>query len=354
MKIKNLCLPILLGIVVAGCTSAVAANYNVELELTPAENGTKAYITDYDSGAKIDSVIVENNKAVFVGNIDNPVMARIIVDGQRASQLILEPGSITCELKGFASGTPLNDKMGDILNSMNALVAEYNALPDLPESEERAKQIIAEYDAMPAAVYKQNLDNPIGYFFFIQTAYDMNLAELQEAMKNYPQWANTDKIKGLETSLMIEAETSEGHHYKDFTIEFDGKIQKLSDYVCKNGNYTLVDFWASWCGPCMKEIATIKKLYEKYNGKGLDVVGVAVWDEPANSLATIQNRQLPWNQIINGQTIPTDLYGISGIPCILLIDPNGIIVSRGKQGENLVADVEKYLENWTPAETPAE
>ena len=350
MRIKELSASLCIGRVIAGCTSAVAANYNVEINLTAAENGTKAYITDYDTGEKLDSTVVENNKAVFAGSIDTPVMARVIVDGQRASQLILEPGTIVCELKGFATGSPLNNRMNEALRSMNSLVEEYNALPETPESEIRAKEIIAEYDAMPEAIMKQNLDNPIGYFFFLQQAFEYDLAQLQDALKTYPQWADMAKVKGLEVSLKTEAETSAGHPYKDFAIEYEGVTKKLSDYVAKNGNYTLVDFWASWCGPCMKELATIKSLYEKYNGKGLDVVGVAVWDEPANSLATIAARNLPWNQIINAQTIPTDLYGISGIPCILLIDPNGMIVSRGKQGENLVADVDKYLETWTPAE----
>ena len=105
------------------------------------------------------------------------------------------------------------------------------------------------------------------------------------------------------------------------------------------GEYVLVDFWASWCGPCIREIAVLKDLYKEYGPQGLKVLGVAVWDEPANTKKAIETHQIPWECIINAQTIPTDLYGISGIPCIILFAPYGTIVSRDKQDDALRADV---------------
>jgi hypothetical protein len=69
-----------------------------------------------------------------------------------------------------------------------------------------------------------------------------------------------------------------------------------------------------------------------------------VWDEPENTLKGIKSHDLPWEQIINAQTIPTELYGISGIPCIMLFDPNGKILSRDKQDDELKADVKAAME----------
>ena len=83
----------------------------------------------------------------------------------------------------------------------------------------------------------------------------------------------------------------------------------------------------------------LKYLYKEYGPQGLKVLGVAVWDEPANTKKAIETHQIPWECIINAQTIPTDLYGISGIPCIILFAPDGTIVSRDKQDDALRADV---------------
>jgi len=88
----------------------------------------------------------------------------------------------------------------------------------------------------------------------------------------------------------------------------------------------------------------LKELYNKYKDKGLDVLGVAVWDKPEDTEAAIRNHNLPWESILDAQTIPTDLYGISGIPCIMLIGPDGTILSRDKQDDELRADVARYLE----------
>lgn len=73
------------------------------------------------------------------------------------------------------------------------------------------------------------------------------------------------------------------------------------------------------------------------------MLGVAVWDEPQNTLKAIEQHQLPWEQIINAKTVPTDIYGISGIPCIILFDPEGNIISRDKQDEDLVKDVDAAM-----------
>ena len=122
----------------------------------------------------------------------------------------------------------------------------------------------------------------------------------------------------------------------------------------KPGRYTIVDFWASWCGPCVRQLKVIKELYAKYKDKGLDVVGVAVWDKPEDTEKAIKSHELPWPCIINAQTIPTDLYGIQGIPCILLINPDGIIVSRDKQGADLVKDVDDAMATYKAPEASAD
>lgn len=323
------------------CAHAATAsdNYTVTLPLSEDEDGLTAYIIDFDTSAKLDSTVVENGKAVFKGSVTTPVFARVILDGNRAGQFVLEEGDITFNpANRMAAGSPSNDALVNLMAEQQKLVAEYRQLGDTPEDEAKKKDIQQANTKLFADALKANAGNPLGYYLFLQECYGYDLPTFDAKLKEYPQFAGSKRVQTLRQGLINKEETSVGHKFKDFEITYDGKTSRLSDYVGR-GKYTLVDFWASWCGPCIRETKVLKEIYEEYGPKGLDVLGVAVWDEPANTLKAIEQHQLPWPQIINAQTIPTDLYGIAGIPCIILFDPEGNIVSRDKQDDDLRADV---------------
>ena len=150
--------------------------------------------------------------------------------------------------------------------------------------------------------------------------------------------AKVQSIASLSRSVAARKKTAEGQKFTDFKI----KDQSLSDYVGK-GKYILVDFWASWCGPCKAELPNIKNVYQKFAGPEFDILSVAVWDKKEDTIQSAKEQGIVWNQIIDAQRIPTNIYGIDGIPHIILFGPDGTIVKRDLRGDDIEAEVAKHV-----------
>ena len=153
-----------------------------------------------------------------------------------------------------------------------------------------------------------------------------------------------ENIARMKVSMAARAKTDTGYRFTDFAVEYDGKTTRLSDYVGR-GQYVLVDFWASWCGPCRAEIPNLIAAYNKYKDNGLVVLGVASWDKPEATLKAIAEDRIPYPQIINSQKIATDIYGISGIPEIILFGPDGTILARGLREKAIGAKLAQIYGN---------
>lgn len=318
-----------------GSAISHAGEYKVTATLNEEANGSWAIITNYDNGDKIDSVLVENKVAVFNGNIDTPIGVRMIVGDNRFSQFFLEEGTISIDSEGVAVGSHLNDIWGEYQKEEARLAEEFHAATD----DEAKEEIYARYRALTDSVRQANDNNAVGFFLFVQDAYDLTSAEINAYIAEHPAFASSQRLAKILSSITAKERTSEGCQYIDFEVE--GK--RLSDYVGK-GKYVLVDFFASWCGPCMRQVRVLKDVYNSFKDKGtLTILGVAVWDEPAATKRAIAREEIPWECILNAQSLPTDLYGILGIPCIILISPDGTILSRDKQDIELVGDIYKYV-----------
>lgn len=345
MKQKIILATALLSMTIAACTASSQPGYTVNIPLSEDENGLMAYLISYDdSNVKLDSTIVENSHATFNGNTSTPEFVRVIINGERYGMFILEPGTIDVDVRSrTATGSILNDRYTKFLQDGAAIANEFRQLPQDSSSIGQQKELMKKYNDLTDTTYEANKENPIGYSIFLQKAYEYDAAQLDSALATAPaNIKGSKRVAALVNAAQRKLMTSPGKMFTDFTIEYDGKVSKLSDYVGK-GNYVLVDFWASWCGPCIRETAYLKKIHEKWDGKGLEILGVAVWDEPQNTLDAINNHELPWKHIINAQSIPTDLYGISGIPCIILFAPDGTIVDREARGEDLIRLVDEKL-----------
>ena len=198
-----------------------------------------------------------------------------------------------------------------------------------------------EYAQKMLGYIKQNRKNRISVMA-LKEAVNMDLlesAEIRSIVATLHDTLRTNPdVEKIISRLDVLEKTAVGCKFTDF--EVDGV--KFSDFVGK-GKYVLVDFWASWCGPCKGEIPNIKAVYDKYHGDDFDVLSVAVWDKPEDTVASAEEHGIVWNQIINAQRIPTDLYGINGIPCIMLIGPDGTILDRTMRGEKIMQVVSENL-----------
>ena len=153
----------------------------------------------------------------------------------------------------------------------------------------------------------------------------------------------TEIVSYLTENLQTKQATAVGKKFVDFTVDHVAGVDKagnpiyekksLSDFVGK-GKVMLVDFWSPWCPPCKAEIPNIKAVWEKYHGADFDVLSVAVWEESRkmdwhNTIDTAAFYGMKWNQLNNGHQEPASLYGIEGIPHMILFDKDGTILKRG-------------------------
>ena len=230
---------------------------------------------------------------------------------------------------------------------LDAIMEEYNAAEDKESAEETAIQKIVD---LSFDVIKKNPSDSVALYALKNSYYYAEPDQLMEAIDCLSDELKEDEfVKSVAESLAAKVATKEGNMFVDFTIEHISGLDadgnpisqevKLSDYVGK-GKYMLVDFWSPWCGPCKAEVPNLKNVYDKYHGDNFDMLSVSVWEESRkmnwqNSLDTAAVLGMNWNVITNGHQEPADLYGIDGIPHIILFGPDGTIIKRDLRGQAL-------------------
>lgn len=290
-----------------------------------------AYLVNRETGDKVDSTLVTTPTLQFKGTVDQPFYARILVGDKRGPSFIVEPGKISIDKDGNCKSTKLNVAFETFKQDYTTVAQSLDTI----KADSVRIEVINRFNARVDSTMKAHINDPVGRIIFLDKASETrSLGQLDSLLAIYPQFSSLKTVQDIAKGHRAAAATAPGKKFTDFTVNYEGKAQRLSDYAGK-GKWLLVDFWASWCGPCRRAMPMLKELYTQYNDKGLDILGVAVWDNPEDSKRAAAQMKLPWPQILDAQKIPTDLYGIYGIPHLMLISPDGTIVARGIEGNEL-------------------
>lgn len=329
--------------------AAHAQSYTIRGTAPESENGKTVYMTEYDRNQKVDSAVVKEGRFTFTRS--DKGIRRLDLGRKLYTNLIAEPGTITVDISNpkLVGGTPLNDSLAaqndrreKHFEAQEKLWADSTLTR--AEKMERGMARGEKYRARMIASYKANKDNFFGVFALWDIAYELPaeryLALFNEGGEVVRGFGPLKRMAKSKEALLA---TAEGKPFVDFEgTDSTGRAVKLSDYAGR-GKYVLVDFWASWCGPCRAETPVIAKAYEKYKDKGLEVLGLFVWDQPKNLGKAVKDLKITWPQLIDSNGVVQDIYGVQGIPHIMLIGPDGTILARELRGERIEQKIAEYI-----------
>jgi len=182
----------------------------------------------------------------------------------------------------------------------------------------------------------------LGYYY--GTLDEATLTKILALMKE--KCPNDEVYLEIAKEREVNKKTGVGAQYTDIALNTpEGKLIRVSDFVTKN-KVTMIDFWASWCGPCRQEMPNVIKAYNEYKDKGFAVVGVSLDSDKEAWKGAIQKLGIPWAQMsdLKGwQSAGAALYNVRSIPATILIDQNGKIIAKDLRGEELEAKLKEIL-----------
>lgn len=363
--------------------------FNVRINTAAVGDGTKAFLVYQAKGTKyLDSVSVANGAFVFSGEVERPLRATIVLDAEQLGfakllrsepgeidllNIILHPGSITGVTGNKLADTrfdspgvnrdfsELNRRMKNVHDAWAKVSRELVKETDTG----RSKLLRHLYDSLRTAripILKQFiLDHPDSYVSLDawseykgllsgNTGYALDETALQKTRDLF--MTLTDRLKNSDDAMEARqffansAGLKPGAMAPDFVQpDLNGKPVKLADF---RGTYVLLDFWASWCGPCRDNNPALKKLYATYHQRNFTILGISLdakdgrqkWEK------AIKDDGLAWPQVSDLQhwdNAVVKLYSIPAVPFNMLIGPDGKIISNDTPVAALMSQLEKLL-----------
>ncbi len=346
----------ILAIVFASCKDKGA--YTIEGNFADnAYDGKMVYLQKMDSLQSesltvIDSAAIKDGKFNLKGVTEAPVMGFVSVGKFEAADpdtpvgtLILEAGNIKISFDKTnitLAGTPKNDEFNNIhavMNKLTDMISKIN--PQDANNPEVGKKVNDLQEELQKATFdfsKANIDNKAGEFLFYSSAKTFTKEQLKELISaSDSTFRSRPEIQELLKQLdRVRPEV--GNPFSDVQlVNQEGMPVSLSDYVGKN-KLVLVDFWASWCQPCIQEMPNVAAAYSKYKNKGFEIVGISLDEKAEAWTGAITRLKMTWPQMSDLKGRSSSLsapYNISSIPTTILVDKNGKIIAKNLSGKEL-------------------
>lgn len=330
-----------------------------------ALNGQYVYLYPLEKdAAALDSALVNNGAFVLKGTQETPVLRTLrfsrelvkptrVPSGQNApfsAVFALENAKLNVVLDSVSTvnGTPENDAFTAFQSEVLLVNQELQKLSADFRSEDTAVVAAAEakYTDLSAKVVdkaKQYITANLGKLTAGKTLYDFRYDLSEDEQNTILEQADSlfktaPGVDYLIDHLAVLKKVAIGQTFTDFEMtDVKGEVKKLSDYVGQ-GKYTLIDFWASWCPPCRKEMPNLVALYKQYKNKGFEIVGVSLDSEKDKWEKGIKDLNITWPQLsdLKGwQNEGAAMYGVNSIPHLVLVDKDGTIIAKNLHGEAL-------------------
>ncbi|AZS31300.1 TlpA disulfide reductase family protein [Butyricimonas faecalis] len=355
---------LLLSIVAASMTLA-ACNAQSGYKVTGTVEGMpdgKAIIATVN-GSTLDTLAkadVKNGSFEFTGNVSEPTGAYIMVIGQRgAIPFMLENANITISAgqAGLTVTGSEGQKIYDQFMAINAtaqqeamkLQQEFQAAngdqAKIQAIQEAYAKLMTDVQAKETELIKANPDSYVSAFVIASGMGQMEYEQLKERYNLLGEKAKAGaQGKAIAAQIAKLESTAIGQIAPNFTITTP-EGESISLYDIK-GKVKLIDFWASWCGPCRGENPHVVEIYKEYHPKGLEIFGVSLDNNKEAWVKAIADDGLVWkhgSDLKGWQSAPAQLYSVTGIPHTVLLDENNKIIAKNLRGDELKQKIAELL-----------
>lgn len=344
------------------------AGYTIKGTIEGVAEGDTVYLQNFVDGSlvKMDSAVVKGGAFEFKGTPDSVTVSRYVTyrkNGMRMTAMVfIEKGDITLNMGAEANkvaGTMCNDAYQQFMDKFVAVNKEMSEIyqkskTDTTLTDDQRKDLekqLAEKDSLGTEmVYNcinENINNLVGVQLLTSYANAFETAKVKALLDKVPAAYSADKdIVALKEHIATIEKTEVGQKFIDFAMNTpEGKEVKLSDFISQN-KYTLIDFWASWCGLCRAEMPNVVAAYNAFKAKGFGIVGVSLDNNAEAWKKAIKDLNITWAQMsdLKGWSCEgAKLYGVRAIPATVLVDQEGTIVARNLRGEELAAKLGELL-----------